>query len=163
MIKGLNRFKAIKDLILGKLDEILVKLNQLDDLQQSVQQLNTSVRRLEKVSESQLANDASLLQASIHTVQLLQGTQGASSAWLLLGNADEVAIAQSRLPLPNPCPSQDWDWYQPPDLSALSDTTQVIVCKLPTEAHHWDALQKLQQQLPNSVLLIAGLPPTPPL
>ena len=171
-MKVLNRFKLIKDLVLGKLDEILARLSELKDLQSTVDQLIEKTDQLEQLAASQLANDASLLQASIQAIQSLNTLQahpslspvhpsvssGNLSPWLLLGTATEVGSIQQHLKSHSiHSLTQDWHWGEVPDLTALPDSVQVVVCKVPTDPAHWDALQKLQQQVPKPLLMMSGL------
>jgi hypothetical protein len=166
----LNRFKLIKDLVLGKLDEVLARLSELKDLQKTVNQLIDKTEHLEQLAASQLANDASLLQASIQTIQILNALQshpsvshpsvssGSLSPWLLLGTAQEVGSIQQQLKSRSiHSVTQDWHWGEMPDLAAFPDSVQVVVCKVPTDPAHWEALQKLQQQVPEPLLMMSGL------
>jgi len=146
----LNRIKAIKDLFLQKLDEILRRLDRLEEVSKTTQDLAIMAQRLDTLAEAQLENETALLEASIRSLQLLEGMLegNKSKAFLLLGNAPETKAVAQALGLAAPQITMlDWDWGNDINLSHVSEQTQIILCKLPTESHHWESLQKLQQQV----------------
>lgn len=146
----LNRIKVLKDLVLNKLDEILRRLDQLEEISKTTQDLAALTRRLDNFAEAQLENETALLEASIRTLQVLEAKP--ALAFLLLGNAEETASAQQALGIASThSQTIDWNWHDDLDLSVIPDKTQVILCKIPTESHHWESAQKLQQKVPGSL------------
>ncbi|MBD1912357.1 MULTISPECIES: hypothetical protein [unclassified Leptolyngbya] len=146
----LNRIKVIKELLLNKLDEILRRLEQLEGLSKTTQDIAVLTRRLDNFAEAQLENETALLEASIRILQILEARP--TRSFLLLGNAQETAAAQQTLGIPSSnLQAMGWNWHDDLELSVISDKTQIILCKLPTEPHHWESLQKLQQKVPGSL------------
>lgn len=146
----LNRIKVIKELFLNKLDEILRRLEQLEEISKTTQDLTALTRRLDNFAEAQLENETALLEASIRTLQVLEAKP--TPSFLLLGNAEETASARQTLGIAS-ANSQtiDWNWHDDLNLSALPDKTQVLLCKIPTESYHWESIQKLQQKVSGSL------------
>lgn len=155
----LNRIKAIKDLFLEKLDTILQRLDRLEDLDRTTKEIAALNRRLDTFAEAQLENEAALLQSSIRTLQLLDPSASLEETpLLLLGDATEIAAVQAMLGTQKyRIQTHEWAWGMAiaQDISD-ADSLQVVICKLPREPQHWEALHKLQQHFPGRVAVCAG-------
>lgn len=158
----LNRIKVIKDLFLEKLDAILQRLDRLEEIDRTTKEIAALNRRLDTFAEAQLENEAALLQSSIRTLQLLDPSASLEKMpLLLLGNEAETAAVQAMLSTQKyHIQTQEWDWGGAiAPTSTSPDTLHLLICKLPHEPHHWETLQKLQQQHPGRIAICTRFNP----
>lgn len=73
-----NRVKTIKDLILAKLDALLLPI---EEMQPKLNELLQTSDTIEKQAKSAAANDTSLLAASVHLVETVQQAEHDRIAW----------------------------------------------------------------------------------
>jgi hypothetical protein len=139
----LQRFKDIKTLLLNKLDS-------LDSNQQSIL---VRLNKLEKLIRSQLENENSLMQSSIHIIESFQKYENSSHIFqasrgllnyqkiILLGNPIETSSVRALLPRnDHQYTEYDWDWDDNIEFCKIPMDSCVVICKLPVEN---SCLQKL--------------------